>query len=424
MNHICARAGYLPELPGITAGDLLLNGLAPGAVGERESSHGPMMIWTVAIVGGLAFLWQVLYLAVVLQWSDLQTRGARYYARSQAWRRRYKGLLRIHAALLSPILALLGTVSRSRFSDRCIRYAGIAGPAGACSAESFKRAADYAPRSQDVFVVTQMRSGTTWMQHLVYQVVTRGMGDLTASGTALNAVSPWLESIRTIGVHEAPLVGIELPRRIVKTHLPVALCPFDQQAKYIYVARHPLACFASCVDFVRNNLQGFAPNWEECARWFMSDELMWWGNWVSHVGPWQRRAAREANVLLVRFEDLTDDLATQAQRLATFLGVEPLSGPELASVVNKCRLDYMRGHADEFEMHPPHLLQSANPFFRDGGKDRARAVPPEIARQILDWCRAACADRGIAIDCLYPDLAAPANFPSADSDRQHAAACV
>jgi hypothetical protein len=381
------------------------------------------MVWTMAIVGGMALLWQVLHLAVVLQWSDYQTRRARYYARSQAWRRRYKRLLRIHAVLLSPILALLGAVSRSRFSERCIRYAGVAGPAGACSAESFRRAADYAPRPEDVFVVTQMRSGTTWMQHLVYLVVTRGRGDLAASGTALNAVSPWLESLRTIGVDEAPLLGSERPTRIVKTHLPLALCPFDRQAKYIYVARHPLACFASCVDFVRSNLQGFAPDWEECARWFQSDELMWWGDWVTHVGPWQNRAACEVNVLLVRYEDLVDDLAAQAQRLAAFLGVAPLSEPELASVVDKCRLDYMRGHADEFEMHPPHLLQSANPFFRDGRQDRARGVPPEIARQILDWCRDACAARGIPIDRLYPDLAAPANLPSDDSECQPVAAC-
>ncbi len=363
------------------------------------------MTWTLAIVGGLALVWQVLHLAVVLKWSDYATRGSRYYARSQFSRRRYKRLIRVHAVLLSPILTLLSVLTRPRFSDRSVRYAGVAGPAGACSAESFRRAAEYGPRAEDVFVVTQMRSGTTWVQHLVYQVVTRGRGDLAASGTALNAVSPWLESLRTIGVDEAPLVGAERPTRIIKTHLPPALCPFGGQAKYVYVARHPLACFASCVDFVRSNLQGFAPGWDECARWFASDERMWWGDWVAHVGPWQRRAAREDNVLLVRYEDLAADLPAQAQRLAAFLGVAPLSLDELESVTDKCRLDYMRGHADEFEMHPPHLLQSANPFFGDGRKDRARSVPPEIAAQIMDWCRQACAARGIPIERLYPDLA-------------------
>lgn len=367
------------------------------------------MVWTLAIVGGLAILWQVLHLAVVLEWSDYHTRGSRYYARSHAWRRRYKWLLRIHAALLSPIVALLSALSRPRFSQRCIRYAGVAGPAGACSAESFRRAADYAPRAEDVFVVTQMRSGTTWMQHLVYQIMTRGTGDLVGDGATLNAVSPWLESIRTVGIDEAPLVGIERRARIIKTHLPLALCPFNGQAKYIYVARHPLACFASCVDFVRNNLQGFAPGWQELARWFQFDEFMWWGTWVTHVGGWQHRAQCEANVLLVRYEDMASDLAAVAERLAAFLDVPPLTQPELAAVVQKCRLEYMRSHADVFEMHPPHLLQTVKPLFGDGRKDRARDVPTDVARQILDWCRAQCAARGVPIGRLYADLAAEPN---------------
>ena len=262
------------------------------------------MAWTALTFAGLALtllflalVWQVLHLAIVLQWSDHQTRGARYYARSPVWRTCFKRLLRVHAVLLSPILTLLGALARPKFSQRCIRYAGASGPAGACTAESFRQAAEYAPRSEDVFVVTQMRSGTTWMQHLVYQVLTRGGGDLVAGGTALNAVSPWIESVRTIGVADAPLVGRERPSRIIKTHLPLALCPQDRRAKYIYVARHPLTCFASCVDFVRGNLQGFAPDWPEFARWFQSDELMWWGTWVRHVGHWQRHAETETNVL-------------------------------------------------------------------------------------------------------------------------------
>jgi hypothetical protein len=369
------------------------------------------MAWTALTFVGLALallamtVWQVLHLAIVLQWSDHQTRGARYYARSPAWRTCYKRLLRVHAALLSPILALVGAAARPQFSQRCIRYGGVCGPAGACTAESFQQAAAYDPRPEDVFVVTQMRSGTTWMQHLVYQVLTRGAGDLVASGTALNAVSPWIESVRTIGVADAPLVGRERPSRIIKTHLPVGLCPFDRQAKYIYVARHPLTCFASCVDFVRGNLQGFAPDWPEFSTWFQSDELMWWGTWVRHVGHWQRHAAVESNVLFVRYEDMQADLGKVAARVAKFLDLAPLSPGELTPITLKCNHDYMRRHADVFEMHPPHLLQSANPFFSAGGPNRARTVPPEIADSLIDWARDETALLGFSLDDLYPDLA-------------------
>ena len=125
------------------------------------------MAWMVAIAGGLLLLlalvlgWQIVHLAVVLEWSERQTRGAGYYSRPPEWRRRFKRLLRIHAALVAPILGILGATSRKHFSQRCIRYAGVCGPAGACTVENFRRAAAYDPRQEDVFVVTQMRSGTT-----------------------------------------------------------------------------------------------------------------------------------------------------------------------------------------------------------------------------------------------------------------------
>jgi hypothetical protein len=359
---------------------------------------------SILLACALLAAWQVLHLAMFVRWSDSQTRSSHYYSRSHGERRRFKQRMRMHALLLSPILTLLGGMSRSRFSQRSIVYAGVAGPAGACSADSFRRAAEYQPRREDVFVVTQMRSGTTWMQHLVYQVLTRGAGDLTCDGQALNAISPWIESIRTVGIDEAPLVGDRRPSRIIKTHLPAALCPFNRQARYIYVARHPLACFASCADFVRGNLQGFAPDWPELARWFQSDELMWWQSWVTHVGGWQSRAESESNVLLVRYEEMTSNLAAVAQQVASFLDVPPLTDSELASITHKCSLEYMRTHADAFEMHPPHLLQTANPFFRHGGHDRGRSVPREIAREILAWCRAA-SSRGLPLERLYPDLA-------------------
>jgi hypothetical protein len=346
----------------------------------------------LAICAGVA-VWQVMHLALVLTWSDARTRGASYYALPQKGRQRFKQLLWLHALLLSPILTLLRLTTRPRFSQQRFLYEGVAGPFGACSLESFEQATRYMPRREDVFVVTQMRSGTTWMQHLVYQVLLRGAGDLPGEGRALGAVSPWIESTRTIGVQEAPLVGIERPARIIKTHLPATLCPFNSDAKYIYVLRGPVDCFASCANFVRKNLAGFAPDWNELANWFQSEDLMWWGTWVTHVGGWQRRADDEPNVLVVTYEEMASDLETVVQTVADFLKVIPLTQTELESVVRKCSLDYMRCHADAFEMHAPHLLQAANPFFRDRGGSRADEVPCSIALEIATWAESSAASK-------------------------------
>jgi aryl sulfotransferase len=247
------------------------------------------------------------------------------------------------------------------------------------------------------------------MQHLAFQVLLRGRGDLPGEGIALNAIAPWLESTRTVDVHSAPLLGTERPSRLIKTHLPASLCPFSLDAKYIYVARHPVSCFASCVDYVRSNLRGFSPKLGEFERWYRSNDLMWWGTWPMHIAGWWRRAEREPNVVLIRFEDMKRDLPAVAVRVAEFLEVPCLTENELAEIVEKCSFTYMRQHADAFEMHPPQLLQAAGSFFVSGKMDRLADVPLTVRRRIADWCHAECVARATPIQDLYPDLACEAH---------------
>ena len=64
---------------------------------------------------------------------------------------------------------------------------------------------------------------------------------------------PGSTDVNSVALRDAPLVG-ENPTRIIKTHLPTKLCPYSEQAKYIYVTRHPVSCFASIVDYNRTLL--------------------------------------------------------------------------------------------------------------------------------------------------------------------------
>jgi hypothetical protein len=83
---------------------------------------------------------------------------------------------------------------------------------------------------------------------VVYQVLLRGGGDLAERGEAMYAVSPWLEGIKSVPMEQARSIGMERPARIIKTHFPADFCPFRSDARYVYVVRHPVSCFASCVD--------------------------------------------------------------------------------------------------------------------------------------------------------------------------------
>ncbi|HEX6307088.1 MAG TPA: sulfotransferase domain-containing protein [Longimicrobiales bacterium] len=367
-----------------------------------------MLKW-LAIAAGAAVLFLVLqfiYLAGVLAWSAERTRGLGYYGLPPDGRARYKAALRRHARLLRPLLRLIGRFSKFSYEQASIRHADLTGPKGTCTEQSFARGMSYRPRPEDVFVVTQMKCGTTWMQHVVYEVVQRGRGDIVEAGRTLYGIAPWLEAETSVPVDQAPLHGAERPSRIIKTHLPAGACPFSPDARYIYVARHPVSCFASCADFIATNMGVMTPPLELTEQWFCSD-AMWWSPWTDHVSGWWHLAQRESNVLFIRFEDMKRDLPGIVIRVAEFLGVPPLDRAELEAVVRKCSFAYMQEHKDAFEMNPPHLLQTDAEMFVRGTADRHRDVPDETRRRILAWCAAELDASGFDVGRIYPELTAP-----------------
>lgn len=366
-----------------------------------------LLLW---IGGGLVALYVLMgvYLATVLKWEDEQTVGARYYSRSLEGRQKFKRALLRHATLLAPMLWLNGRIVKLDLRRARIQYKGISGPTGSCSVESFRRAETYQPSGEDVFVVTQMKCGTTWMQHVVYEVLLRGSGNLVETGTAMYGISPWLEGRKSVSLTDAPLIGVERPSRIIKTHMPVALCPYDPGARFIYVARHPASCFASCVDFVQTNVGGMAPAMPAFEEWFCSRDLMWWGTWTDHVLGWWRWSNEQKNVLLVYFEEMKKDLPAVIRRVAEFLGVRSLSDEEIARVSHKCGFKYMQEHQTSFEMQPPHILQAREgaKLFVSGSADRHRDVPGDVRRRVSGWAARELASTGFPLREKYPDVAA------------------
>lgn len=361
------------------------------------------------VLGGLAvvavlLMMESLYFGTVLRKESERTLGLGYYGLPAAQRAAYRRGLRWKALVLRPFLGLIGLLTKLDFRQATFVFRGVGGPHGTTSPASFARGADWQPRPSDIVVATQMKCGTTWMQHLVYQVLTRGGGNLVESGQALYAVSPWLEGLRSVSMDQAPLVGDERPSRIVKTHFPASLCPWSPDARYIYVARHPLSCFASTVDFVAGNAGTMAPPIATFERWFRDPALMWWGTWPDHVKGWWDRAAAHDNVLFVFFEDMKADLPAVTRRVAAFLGTRPLSETELAETVRKCSFAYMQANQAAFEMHPPQLLQVDAEMFVKGSADRYQDVPEDVRGRLAAWVAAEMEGSSFPLAARYPDV--------------------
>lgn len=368
------------------------------------------MIWlgiSVAVILLLVAPFQ--YLNWYLRWERRNTGGMAYYGRTLAQRRALKQQIRRYAAPAKPLVRFLAMGNQNAAAMPAFEFEGVFGPPKVSSAEVFARAKNYRPQPEDVFVATQMRCGTTWMQQIVYEIVQRGQGNLGDDGHGhLYAACPWIDAINSVAMENAPLVG-ERPTRIIKTHLPTSLCPYSDQAKYIYVTRHPVGCFASIVDYNRTLLGPLMPDSEKLAEWFCSDR-MYWLPWPKHVEGWWRWAESRNNVLFLHYEAMTADFAATLDRVAEFLGYR-LTAEEKRLIGEKCSFQYMKNHEELFEMAPPNMFSVVSGQFLASGKaSRHEDVTPAIREQILAYCRQSLSGASYPVQQFYPDLVMAGNL--------------
>jgi hypothetical protein len=360
-------------------------------------------VTSVALLLLLLLAGYIAYAIWYFGWEARNTAGMAYYGRSLEHRRALKRrLLRLSRPVV-PLLQFLAAIGRKNLTMPLFDYEGVAGPKRVSTPEVFARARRYEPQPEDVFVATQMRCGTTWMQELVHQIVTRGKGEFTRPDRShLYALSPWIEAVNSVSIEDAPLIGTR-STRIIKTHLPASHCPFSTVAKYIYVARHPVSCFASIVDFNRSMLGPLLPPLETMAAWYCSDR-MYWRPWPEHVEGWWRLAQANDNVLFVHFEDMTRDLGQVCDRIARHLGCV-LDEHERAQVLEKCSFKYMKEHEEFFEMAPPTMFSvTGGQFMASGREKRHEDVTPAIKARIASYCREALKTGSYPARQFYPDL--------------------
>ena len=142
-----------------------------------------------------------------------------------------------------------------------------------------------------------------------------------------------------------------------------------KQARYIYVTRHPVSCFASIVDYNRTLLgTAYAASGQNGCDWFCSDR-MYWLPWPEHVAGWWHWAAEPGKRLFIHYEEMTTNFAAILDRVASFLGYQ-LTADEKQRVTEKCSFQYMKDHEELFEMSPPNMFSVGA-----GGLCRAASNP-------------------------------------------------
>jgi peroxiredoxin len=226
----------------------------------------------------------------------------------------------------------------------------------------------FIPRPDDIFIATYPRSGTTWMQMILYQLTTDGNMDMAH----IAEHCPWFER----SMNSANGFENRPSPRLFKTHLP-----FDQVPKgpgrYIYVARDGRDVAISYYNLYRN-YNGYKGTFPEFFEKFMRGKVHY-GSWFKHVaGWWDHR--NDLNVLFLTYEELTRDLENCVRRIAAFCHLE-LSPDKLPLIVELCSFAFMKQHESKFDPALEMLWENGtqlNSFLRSGRTgEGARELTPE-----------------------------------------------
>lgn len=215
---------------------------------------------------------------------------------------------------------------------------------------------EFEQRDDDIVIATYPKSGTTWVQQIVGQLVFSGSDDVPIS-----SLSPWLELRVQPKVEKLDALAAQTHRRFVKSHSPATALPMSDRLRYIFCGRDGrdavwsmYAFHASFVPFFYELLNAppgpYGPPLQppNCAveeyfrHWLAHDGAPFWSLWETMRSWW---ALREApNILLVHYADLKRDLRGEILRIAQFLGYDPAS-LDLPSIVEHAGFEYMKRHA-------------------------------------------------------------------------------
>lgn len=211
-------------------------------------------------------------------------------------------------------------------------------------------------RDDDIIIATYAKSGTTWMQQIIGQMLLGPDPNLEVS-----ELSPWLDLRVPPKEVKLPIVEAQSHRRFLKTHLPLDALVFSPRAKYIYIGRdgrdvvwslynHHVNANQTWYDALNNTPGRVGPPIEPppndireyWRQWFEGDGFPFWSLW-ENVRTWW--AARELpNIMFVHYNDLKRDMPAQMRRMAAFLNIHTDEN-KWDDIVEYCSFEWMKQNA-------------------------------------------------------------------------------
>lgn len=215
---------------------------------------------------------------------------------------------------------------------------------------------DFQFRDDDIIIATYAKSGTTWMQQIIAQLLFDGDSDL-----AVADISPWLDLRVPPKAVKLSYVQAQTHRRFLKTHLPVDALVFSPLAKYLYIGRdgrdvvwslynHHANANQLWYDALNETPGRVGPPIERPPEdireywrdWLARDGYPFWSFWENVRTWWQIRDL--PNVRFVHFSELKQDLPGTIRQIAEFLQIS-INESRWSAILEHCSFQWMKQNA-------------------------------------------------------------------------------
>ncbi|XP_052737838.1 uncharacterized protein LOC112044107 [Bicyclus anynana] len=275
-------------------------------------------------------------------------------------------------------------------------------------------------RSDDTYVITFTKSGTTLTQELVW-LICNNLDYEKAASTILNKRFPFLEVAALVPAEELSYISEDQKKvikqrlmpntikeitemaspRFIKSHMPMSLLPPSllDKTKVVYMMRDPRDVAVSYYHHLKLMKQmkpdkEFKPFW----NYFVSDNIFW-APFFDHVlEAWEKR--NHPNMLFLIYEDVIKDMPGTVRRVADFFG-KTISDEQVNKLADHLGFDNFKKNKSVNMEH----LQESGVFTSEGAFIR-KGQPGEW-REYFDEEMTAQAEEWIAKNLRGTDLRLP-----------------
>ena len=191
-------------------------------------------------------------------------------------------------------------------------------------------------RNPHIFIVSFPKSGTSWLQMVLYQLTTDGN---------LDNITHLMDEIPFLEVQHDPTNLI--PAKFIKTHLPHRFFwMIRKKGKFIYIMRDGLDVAISYYHHYCNYVN-YTDSFDRFYKDYFLNLKAHDGSWFKHVSYWHKEKDNP-NVLFIKYEDMKKDLESVIREIIRFCEFD-VKEEDMPRILERCGFEYMKQYEEKID---------------------------------------------------------------------------